>query len=187
MKQIARMRNLERRNSLGRKKVEEKSGLIEEKLLVLQEFTKSEKAMLYFSVGNEVKTKGIIERALEEGKKVFLPVTDFGARKIEPVQISSLEELKKNKQGLFEPIGSKTIKASELNLIVVPGVAFDRQGNRIGTGKGFYDNMLRRVSRKVSLVGLCFEENLEERLPVESHDIKMDLIVTDKEIVRCTK
>jgi len=184
MKEIARMQNLAKRNSMPGEKVEKKSSLIREKLLALSEFQKSEKLMLYFSVKNEAGTRQLIKEALGQGKQVFLPKT-IGSNKMVPVQISSIEEAKKTKQGLFEPAGKKEAKPSSLDLIVVPGVAFDMQGNRIGMGLGFYDELLRKTSTRVRLVGLCFDENLVESLPTESHDVKMNLIVTDKQVIRC--
>lgn len=185
MKEIVRMQNLSKRNSLSKQEVKKKSLLIEENLLRLPEFEKAESAMFYYGIDNEVETQNLIEKALQAGKKVFLPVTDFAKRKITPTEISSLESLQKTKKGLLEPKSGKEAKATDLDIIIVPGIAFDRQGSRIGTGRGFYDNLLRRVSTKIPLVGLCFEENLEESLPHESHDVKMDIVVTDKAVVRC--
>ena len=73
----------------------------------------------------------------------------------------------------------------ELDLVIVPGVAFDETGGRIGRGKGFYDALLRKTSTKVPLIGLCFEENLEKNIQCESHDVKMDIVVTDEQVIRC--
>lgn len=187
MKEIARLRNLERRNTLSAKQVGEKSRLIGERLLALPEYGKAKAILIYFGVNNEVETKGIIENALGAGKRVFLPVTDFEKRKILPVEIASLGELRRTKQGLLEPPPGKEAKWDAIDLIVVPGVAFDCCGNRIGTGKGFYDSFLRRTNTKIPLVGLCFEENLEELLPCESHDVRMNLILTEKQAIRCKR
>lgn len=184
MKQIARMENLAKRNSLSGAKLEKKSRLITESLLALPEFRQAKRVMMYFPLKNEAGTSELVKKTLEMGKEVFLPKTDFGKRLIVPTRVSSPEALERTAQGLVEPKDGQAARASELDLIIVPGVAFDRQGNRIGMGRGFYDLLLRKVSRKVKLVGLCFEENLEESLPVESHDVKMDLIVTDKQVIR---
>ncbi len=185
MKEIIRLQNLAKRNSLSKKQVVKKSATIGKRLLHLPEFEKARTVMLYFGVNNEVETKDIIEEALLARKRVALPLSDFGRKKIAPKEISSLKELHKTKHGLFEPCARKEVKTSDLDLIVVPGIAFDKQGNRIGTGKGLYDSLLRRTSTRIPLVGLCFEENLHERLPSESHDVKMDIVVTDKQTVRC--
>ena len=101
------------------------------------------------------------------------------------MEISSLEELHKTNKGLYEPKTQRPIMTSELDLVIVPGVAFDKTGSRIGRGKGFYDSLLRKTSTKVPLVGLCFEENLEKNIQCESHDVKMDIVVTEEQVIRC--
>ncbi len=184
MKDITRMRNLAKRNSLSKNEVEAKSRLIWEKLGALPEFQKAKTIMFYYSVNNEVQTKGLIEKAIKEGKVVALPATEFEKRKMIPAKIESVNDVEKTPQGLFEPKEKKEIKTKELDLIILPGVAFDRQGHRIGMGKGFYDSLLRKTSTKISLIGICFDENFEELIPIESHDVKMDIIVTDRQVVR---
>ncbi len=184
MKAILRLENLGRRNSLGKEQVHKKSLAVQELFLGLPEFAKAKSLLVYYGVNNEVKTQGIIEKALEQGKQVCLPITDFEKKKIELGKISSLTELEKTKQGLMEPKLFKEVKKEELDLVVLPGIAFDRQGNRIGQGLGFYDSLLRKASTRIKLVGLCFDENLEKGIPSESHDVKMDIVVTDKEAIR---
>ena len=184
MKEIIRMENLSKRNSFSKQEIGKKSRQIEESLVSLPEFEKAKAVMAYYGVKNEVKTRSLIEKALKAGKKVALPTTNFEKKTITPIQITSLEQLE-TRQGLAEPTGKNAMKTSEFDLIIVPGVAFDKKGGRIGRGKGFYDELLRKTGTKVLLVGLCFEENLEESLPSESHDIKMDLIITDRQTIRC--
>lgn len=185
MKEIARMQNLAKRNALTKEQVESKSKCIEERLAVLPEFAKAKTVMLYYGINHEVETRGLIERALKAGKRVALPATNFEKNAMVPMEISSLEELYKTSRGLFEPKTQKPIMTSELDLVIVPGVAFDKAGGRIGRGKGFYDTLLKKTSTKVPLIGLCFEENLEKSIQCESHDIKMDIVVTDEQAIRC--
>jgi 5-formyltetrahydrofolate cyclo-ligase len=184
MKEILRLENLGKRNSLGRGQVEKKSLAVQGLFLGLPEFAKAKSLLVYYGVNNEVETKGIIEKALEQGKQVSLPITDFEKKRLKLGKINSLAELKKTKQGLVEPKLLKEVKKEDLDLVVLPGIAFDRQGNRIGRGLGFYDNLLRKASTRIKLVGLCFSENLEEEIPSESHDVKMDVVVTDQEVIR---
>ena len=185
MKQIARMQNLAKRNSLSKKQVEEKSNAVQKLVEELPEFKKAKYIMLYYGVNNEVETKALIEEAISLGKRVVLHVTNFEKRAMVPREINSIEELAKTKQGLFEPKTQKPVETKEIDLIIIPGVAFDKNGSRIGRGMGFYDSLLRKTSTKIPLIGLCFEENLEEKIPIESHDVKMDIVVTDKKIIRC--
>ena len=127
--------------------------------------------------------KELIEKALSLGKRVCLPATNFEKKAMVPREINSLEEVAETSQGLFEPKTQKPVETKEINLIIIPGVAFDRTGARIGRGMGFYDSLLRKTSTKIPLIGLCFEENLEEKIPTESHDIKMDIVITDKQVI----
>ena len=187
MKELARMRHAQKRNSLSKQQVAEKSGKVAEAFLQLPEVQKAKTMLLYVGVGNEVQTAALIERLLAQGKHVAVPLTDFKSKRIILSEIRGLHDLEEKGSGLLEPKKKpvKPLLAGELDLIVVPGIAFDMQGSRLGTGYGFYDKLLRRTSSKIPLVGFCFAENLEERLPAESHDVKMNIIITDKEVIRC--
>lgn len=185
MKAILRLQNLAKRNQLSKREVAEKSRIIQESILALPEFRQAKTIMLYFGIDNEVETSALIEKSLLLGKKVCLPVTDFEKKHVKAIEISSLSELRQTGSGLLEPTGEKEADPGKLSLIFLPGVAFDKKGNRIGRGGGYYDSLLRKVSTKVLLIGLCFEENLEESIPAESHDVKMDLVITDRQTIRC--
>ncbi len=184
MKEIARLKNLSKRNSLTKKQVEQKSNEVQKLVEELPEFKKAKCIMLYYGVHNEVETKELIEKALELGKRVALPATNFEKRAMVAREIDSTKELAETKQGLFEPKTQKPIEAKEIDLIIIPGVAFDKTCSRIGRGMGFYDSLLRKTSTKIPLIGLCFEENLEEKLPTESHDVKMNIVVTEKQVIK---
>ena len=186
MKDLIRMQNLAKRNTLDKEQIKQKSSLIQEKLEQLPEYQEAKAILFYFGVKNEVQTGKMIKSTLEKGKKVFLPKTNFEKRTISIVQINSLENLVETKQGLFEPEG-KEETVETIDLIILPGVAFDLEGRRIGQGMGFYDSLLRKTKTNVPLVGLCFEENIEEEIPTESHDIEMNIIITDQKTTRCKK
>jgi len=181
MKELLRMQNLEKRNSLGVKEIAQKSNAIKEKLFLLQEFKESKKIMVYAGVKNEVQTGKIIEEALALGKIVAVPQTDFEKKEMRAVQISSLADLKETKFGLLEPESGKEIPAKELGLIIVPGIAFDLKGTRLGYGRGFFDRFLRKTNGKK--IGLAFECNIEEKIPSSAHDVQMDKIITEKRII----
>ncbi len=186
MKQLLRMQHLALRNSLTREEVEKKSRKIADSFLQLPLLKEAKTIMLYVGVKNEVQTKGLIEKLLQQGKRVIVPVTEFKKRELLLSEIKGWPDLEQKGTGLIEPKRDKIrpVEAKGLGLIVVPGVVFDREGYRIGTGFGFYDKLLRKISRRISLVGFCFEENLVERLTAESHDVKMNIVVTDREIIR---
>lgn len=186
MKDLIRMQNLAKRNSLNKEEIAKKSTLIQKNLEELPEYQEAKTVLFYYGIKNEVQTKKIIQKAIETGKKVLLPKTEFEKRKMALVEIKSLEDLEKTKQGLLEPKGKKE-ETNKIDLIILPGVAFDLEGGRLGQGMGFYDSLLRKTATEVKLAGLSFEENIEEKVPTESHDIKMDIIITDKKTTRCTK
>ncbi len=189
MKQLLRLQHMQKRNSLTKRQLSEKSKRIADSFLQLPETRKAKMILLYVGVGSEVQTAGLIERLLQQGKRLVVPLTDFKKKQIKLSEIRGLHELEEKKFGLMEPRKEilREVKPSLLQLAVVPGIAFDTQGSRLGTGYGFYDKLLRKISTAVPLVGLCFEENLEERLPAESHDVKMNIIVTDKQVIRCKR
>ncbi|MGC9260822.1 MAG: 5-formyltetrahydrofolate cyclo-ligase [Phycisphaerae bacterium] len=89
-------------------------------------------------------------------------------------------------QGLRDPVGETPISLARIDLVAVPGLAFDRRGYRLGRGKGFYDCFLSQKDFRGLRIALCFHEQLlEELLPVEPHDVPMNMIITDQKIVRC--
>ena len=186
MKQLVRMQHLTVRNSLLKEEIEEKSKKIANSFLKMKQMQSAKTILIYIGVKSEVQTLELIKKLLLDGKKVIVPITLFNERELILSEIKGVKNLIEKKNGLIEPkeIPENPIKAEELDLIVIPGVAFDKEGYRIGTGFGFYDKLLRKVSSKMPLIGFCFEENLVERLPAESHDIKMNIVITDKQVVK---
>jgi 5-formyltetrahydrofolate cyclo-ligase len=89
--------------------------------------------------------------------------------------------------GILEPKGEfyRPFPLEEIDVVIVPGVAFDERGNRLGFGRGFYDKFLRRLSERVSFVALAFELQVVRRLPSQSHDVAVDYIITEKRIIKC--
>ncbi len=185
MKELLRMRHLQLRNSLSMREIERKSSAIMETLVALPAFKESKAILCYVNFGNEAITTGIIEKALQQGKTVCVPATSFKEKTIQISRISSLAGLEKKKTGLTEPKEIVSFELSEIDLIIVPGIAFDKEGYRIGYGGGFYDKLLRKAQRKTIAIGLCFEQNIEERLPRQSHDAKMSIVVTEKQVIEC--
>lgn len=130
----------------------------------------------------EVETAPLIAAALAENKKVALPRINMKERTMAFFYITSTAELVENKYGLFEPKPEESCLAlpDELELIVVPGVAFTKTGKRLGLGGGFYDRFLPSCTGLT--VALCFHEQLFSDLPTEPHDFMIDQIITDDRI-----
>ncbi len=135
----------------------------------------------YLGVGDEVATVALIEEALERGVTVAVPWRD--GDEIHLARITSLTELVPVSFGLLEPPRelalSRTVPPSQVDVMLIPGVAFDARGGRLGHGKGFYDRMLARAGAGPLRVALAFDCQVVEEVPVLAGDERMDLLVTE--------
>ncbi len=170
---------LEKRKKLSRSDVLEKSRKIWERLRGLKEFLEARTVLFYYSIKNEVKTDFMIKEILGS-KKVALP--SIRGNSIVPLEVNDLEYMRKGKFGIPEPIGNE-VPLDMIDIVIVPGIAFDFEGYRIGYGKGYYDNFLRKITcRKV---GLAYDFQVVEELPRGWCDVPVDIIVTEKRIIKC--
>lgn len=172
------------RDALAEKDVASKSSAIGERLMATAEYRKANAVLFYAAKGNEVQTKDMIEAALKEGKKVLLPITDLKNKEIEIAAIDDYgKDLKKGAFGIMEPKQKRPFDKAQIGVVVVPGLAFDGHGHRLGYGHGFYDKLLKRLN--AVKIGLAYDSQIMERLPAEGHDQRMDLIVTESKVIRC--
>lgn len=132
---------------------------------------------LYSPINNEVFTEALFFLALEAGKQVAYPRIRHNT--LEFVRVDDRKSLLHGRFGILEPSGSEVLPAAELDLLILPGVAFDRRGHRLGYGKGYYDRTLHRAEIRSLLLGLCFEFQRVDALPDESHDVAMHVVVTE--------
>jgi len=183
MKSALRKEILGIRDSKSSEFLRDSSRMAVERLLSLPEFQNAKNVMFYVSFGSEVGTERAIEEAIKKGKKVSVPCTGKETNTMAASQISGLGELEEGKYGIREPKEKKEIPAAEIDIVVVPGVAFDRQGYRVGYGKGFYDRFLSNIGPKTTKIGLAFGFQLVDSLPREGHDIPVDKVITEKGIV----
>lgn len=154
--------------------------------LRLPEFEAASCILLYASKGSEVHTDGIIQSALSLGKKVVLPVTKKEEKKLALYEVKDVRELAPGAFGILEPkqVPEMEVAPEEVGLAVVPGVSFDRRGHRIGYGMGYYDSLLKKVKGKK--IGLAYSLQIVEHVPNEPHDVAVDMIVTEGEIINCS-
>ncbi|PIN98124.1 MAG: 5-formyltetrahydrofolate cyclo-ligase [Candidatus Diapherotrites archaeon CG10_big_fil_rev_8_21_14_0_10_31_34] len=165
-----------------------KSNKIKELFFSLKEVWKAQNIMVYLSFKSEVRTREIILDLLMRKKKVIVPITDFKKTIIHLSELKDFnKELVSNKLGIFQPSKEfvRPFNKKDLDLIVVPGIAFDDKGNRLGFGKGFYDKFLKGVSKKVPVIALAFSDQISKKISSEKHDIPMQKIVTEKEVIEC--
>jgi 5-formyltetrahydrofolate cyclo-ligase len=199
-KKSIRKEILSRRNLIDEETKKYKDRKIKELLTGLPEFIQSHVILLYASFKSEVDTTRLIEYCLAAGKVAVLPkvakVDSINSR-LRLYEIKDIKELSSGYYGIPEPDVSEDrgMRAEDMDLIVVPGVAFGEDCSRLGYGKGFYDKLLSSVMRQASsvkrqksgirFIGLAYEEQIMESIPFESHDVKMDKIITDKRIIEC--
>lgn len=152
-----------------------------------KEFYKNSKNIfIYLGFGSEIDTMSYIQDFINEGKHIFIPRTDIKTKKMEAVEITSLDGLKENKYGILEPNNNKEeFYKNNLDLIILPGVAFDHNGRRIGYGGGYYDRYLEDIDKRIIKVALTYDFQLLENVPAEEHDIKADYIITETMSIKC--
>jgi 5-formyltetrahydrofolate cyclo-ligase len=143
--------------------------------------------MYYIDVRSEVRTRHALPAALTQGKKIVVPwCNDQG--ELELFHLENMDELAIGMYKILEPKSAlrlhpnKQVQATELDLIMVPGVAFDRTGARMGHGKGYYDKLLQHARLDAPLAALAFECQLFPEIPTAPHDIFMDMIITERAI-----
>ena len=150
-------------------------------------FNKSKNIFIYIGFGSEINTSIYIKEFLEMGKNIYVPRVKKGSRIMEAIKIDNLEDLTENKYGILEPSDEKKAVSGEiLDLIILPGVAFDEKGSRLGYGGGFYDIFLQNNAKDVIKVALAYEFQILDSIPLEDHDIKANYLITDKKSIKCS-
>lgn len=171
----------EKRNALEKVEIEYKSGIITEKILKSDLYDKADKIFSYVNFGSEIVTQDLIKIALEDNKKVGVPLMGKEKGIMNFIEIKSIEGLVPNKYGILEPEYDerKILPCDEKTLVIVPLLAFNSERYRIGYGGGYYDRFM--VSNKaLSYMGVAFEWQKTENLPIEDWDYRLDIIITDK-------
>lgn len=149
-----------------------------ERLTALPEYKSADSIFAFISKDIEVDTEAVINDALNSGKKVAVPLCDVDTTTIEFYYINSYEDLKDGFYGLLEPDIEVCEKAESSDLMIVPGLVFDRNGYRLGFGKGYYDRYISDY--KGLTVGVCYSRCIENELPLGYYDKPINLVVTDK-------
>ncbi len=160
------------------------SAIITKRVEQLPEYINANTIAVYVSMRDEVQTKELIESALAKGTRVLIPKSDTISKRLTFHEINSLGELARGAFGVLEPpVGSKTVPLSEADIIIVPVVAWDIYGGRLGYGKGYFDQALKSKG-DAPVVGLAFESQQREKLPLSPHDVQLDMVVTEVRAIR---
>jgi 5-formyltetrahydrofolate cyclo-ligase len=186
---------LKKRDALTTRVAEARSRALCERLDALDGLEQFHSLAAYAPIRNEIDAGDYLAGRIDRGAQLYFPRVR-GESALDFVAVDSLDQLSPGAFGVPEPAGEPT-PIAQIELFFVPGAAFDRHGRRLGFGRGFYDRALARANRSRAelqapkpapwLVGICYEWQLiEGQIPVEPHDISMDMIATEQEVVFCS-
>jgi len=164
---------LEMRNRLNHPEIAKKSKTIQEFVIKSKEFESAKVVGTYYALGSEVTTELIIKRATILSKKIALPRVE--EHKITFYELSSTKSLIRGRFGILEPQPYEQM--NDIDILIVPGIAFDKKGNRLGYGMGFYDRLLS--CKRTFSIGLAYSFQLLENLPHDKYDKRLDAIASE--------
>ncbi|GAB1234577.1 5-formyltetrahydrofolate cyclo-ligase [Ferrigenium sp. UT5] len=188
-KQALRQRIIAARDQLTPTLQAHWSGEIVRRLCGLASYKTARTVLGYLNFGSEWHSELWVRQALADGKRVLLPRVNKAGRHLDLYQIGNLgDDVAPGAYGIREPVAGRCRRfdaPGEIDLILLPGVAFDRAGGRLGYGGGFFDRLLARWPQQPSLVAAAFALQVVEEIPLESTDRKIDWLVTENETTRC--
>lgn len=178
-----RARLLKLRKSINEEDWQIRSETIINELKKIPEFITSDVIHCFVSMNDrkEINTHSLLDDLISSEKKVIVPVTDFEKGELKHSELRSFKDLRENKWGVMEPVEIHP-QTQQTDLILVPLLAADKDFNRLGYGKGFYDRFLKKEN--AVKVGLLFDDFLLDQIPVENFDEKLDILITEKMILR---
>ncbi|MDA8099689.1 MAG: 5-formyltetrahydrofolate cyclo-ligase [Nitrospiraceae bacterium] len=180
MKHTIRKQILDARHHLPPEQRRSKSAEIEARLFGLTEFREAKVLLFFASFQSEVETHHMIRRALAEGKRVVLPKVK--GRELDLFEIANFDrDVIPGAWGIPEPAGGRLVALADIDLIIVPGAAFDQQGNRVGYGAGFYDKLLQGHAKPT--VAIAFDLQIVHQVPADRHDVPVKKIVTESRTI----
>lgn len=186
-KESIRARIIEQRKLLSIQEVNEKSSAITKRLCSLVQYANAGVVMAYMSFRNEVATDAFINRCSRDGKRVIIPkVQQIPAPALLLYEIKDPgQDVVKGFMGIPEPDASRLerVDPSEIDMVVIPGVAFDKCKNRLGYGAGYYDRFLPTLRPDSLKVGIAYEMQITDSVFAEEYDIPMDMVITEERII----
>ena len=189
MKNELREQMKQKLSAIATEHAKEKSRAACSALISLKEFRNAEVVMLYMPIAGELDTTVAMTAAWRRNKTVVVPKVDFNRRTINAVRCRSLDEqFDIDKYGIRTPRGDPDVHrdwpVEQIDLVVTPALAFDRRGHRLGRGGGYYDRFLAETALRAVACGLAFSEQLLDKLPAYGNDLPVDILVTDREVIR---
>jgi len=184
MKQALRKEIRRRLSALSAESLRRKSLAACEALTAEEAFRRARAVMIYLSTAREVNTASLTAAARAEGKILLAPKVAADGSQMIAVELDDLDDgLVAGPHGILEPAGAEAFPLEKIDLIVIPAVAYDRKGNRLGHGGGHYDRFLARRELKAVRCGLAFAEQIVPSVPTAPHDRPVQMIVTDEEVL----
>ena len=185
-KRLLRQEVLAHRRSLSAKENKAFSERIAARLLALDSYREAQTIFAFASMADEVQLYGFMESALAAGKSIAVPLVT-GKGSMEAARVRTLADLVPGDFGILtvRAVGRVLFPPESLDLVLVPGAAFSREGARLGLGAGFYDRFLSERAPAAQRIAVAFSCQITATVPVEPHDMMMQQIVTEKEIIRC--
>jgi 5-formyltetrahydrofolate cyclo-ligase len=170
------------RNALSMIEAAELSARIAERVLAVPEFIRANRVFCYANAFGEVDTRGLMREIIYSGRELYLPRVKRGV-KMDAARLNSIDDLRTGPYGIDEPQGDESIKPGCLEVLLIPGVAFDRRGGRLGMGAGYFDRFLL-LCRGLK-IGLSYDFQIIDRVPVNARDMRMDMVITETHIYDC--
>ena len=181
MKNQIREQNKIKRRAMDKSEVCEKSKAAAKAFLQSELYKNAQQIMVYLPLGNETDPSDIIAAAFCDGKRLVLPVTNPQTNEITPCVYEKDTVLVKGAFSVTEPNETIPADMSKTDVVLVPGIAFDKFGNRVGFGKGCYDRLLKNTT--AVKVGLCYDYQICPQIPADEHDVKMDYLITERGVI----
>ena len=172
--------------ALSAKEISEKTKAIETRLFDFANFLESKIALMYVNNNGEVHTGNILRRTYDYGKIVVLPAFNTENFSMTLLKVDNLDkDLQEGPRGILEPneIRCKIVPIERIDIAIIPAIALDEKGGRIGSGEGYYDRLIPRLAITTRKVALALEQQIVPQIPIESHDKHVDIIITEDRVI----
>ena len=159
------------------------------RLVELTPFQDASIVMLYMPMANEVDLTPVAIRCFQAGKTVCVPSVDWRRKDMDAVEVHSFDDhiMELDEHGLRTPRDGVPLPTNLIDLVVVPGLAFDAHGHRLGRGGGYYDRFLSRLRRSATSIGLAFEVQMIDQIPINHDDVSVKIVVTDRRVTNAPR